>query len=83
MAQLLTVRIAGSQFHRGARETLARLAPGALLRLIREPDNKSDRLAVWDRQTKLGCVPRQNNFKVAWSLDGGTPGRRRLCGLHR
>jgi hypothetical protein len=49
------------------------ITPGAALRLVREPDNRHDALAVqiWLGDLMLGYVPKANNVDVAWALDGG------------
>jgi HIRAN domain len=51
------------------------MALGTELRLVREPDNKHDHLAVQVRTNgindqMLGYVPRSANVDVAWALDG-------------
>jgi hypothetical protein len=75
----VTLPIAGAQFHKGARETLASLAPGTRLVLVREPVNKYDPLAiaVWlpaaqgiERQ-KLGFIPKSSNVEIAWAIASG------------
>jgi hypothetical protein len=75
----VTLPIAGLQFHRGARETLASLAPGTRLVLVREASNKYDPLAiaVWlpaqkgiERQ-KLGFIPKSSNIEIAWAIASG------------
>jgi hypothetical protein len=52
------------------------MRPGTELRLVREPTNKHDGLAVQVRASgindqMLGYVPRSSNVDVAWALDGG------------
>jgi hypothetical protein len=75
----VTIPIAGVQFHRGARETLASLAPGTRLVLVREPVNKYDPLAiaVWlpaqkgIERRKLGFLPKAQNVEIAWAIASG------------
>jgi hypothetical protein len=75
----VTLPIAGVQFHKGARETLASLVPGMRLVLVREPANPHDPLAiaVWlpahrgiERQ-KLGYLPKASNVEIAWAVASG------------
>jgi hypothetical protein len=67
----LTVLIAGWRHYDGG--LLWELPPGTPLRLVREPDNKHDALAVqvWVNDRMVGFVPRAANVDVAWALDGG------------
>ncbi|HSR77591.1 MAG TPA: HIRAN domain-containing protein [Xanthobacteraceae bacterium] len=59
--------------HKGAQalRTLARLRPGDVLRLVREPANAFDRdaVAVYAGPQHLGYVPRQHNAGLARTLD--------------
>jgi hypothetical protein len=69
---VLTVAIAGFR-HYPAGRNLLDMPPGTPLRLVREPTNQHDALAVqvWHGDRMLGFVPRANNVDVAWALDGG------------
>jgi ABC-type cobalamin transport system ATPase subunit len=64
--------VAGFQFHRGD-AVWPYLAVGALLELVREPNNSHDTnaVAVYFQNDKLGYVPRGENSAVAQMLDRG------------
>ncbi len=66
--------LAGFRYHQGER-VWPLLKPGQPLRLVREPDNPYDPLAVrieW-RGRKLGYLPRTGNAPIARLLDQGQP----------
>ena len=66
--------LAGFRYHHGER-LWPLLQPGQPLRLVREPDNPYDPLAVridW-RGRKLGYLPRTGNASIARLLDQGQP----------
>ena len=76
--------IAGYQYHQGE-WVEAYLSCGTPLRLVREPDNPHDPLAVrveWQR-IKLGYIPRRDNGPIAHRLDAGTRLRCRVLRLQR
>jgi hypothetical protein len=81
MGQVLTVPIAGFRRYPAGRRLLD-MPLGAPLRLVREPDNQHDGLAVqvWDRDRMLGYVPKASNVDVAWALDGGVEVRAVFAG---
>jgi hypothetical protein len=70
------VPIAGWRHYSAGRRLLLDMAQGTPLRLVREPDNPHDHLAiqVWSQsagqRVQLGYVPRSANVDVAWALDG-------------
>jgi hypothetical protein len=72
----LTVPIAGFRHYPAGRRLLD-MPPGTSLRLVREPTNQHDPLAVqvrtqpWQGDQQLGYVPKTNNVDVAWALDDG------------
>ncbi len=73
---IMKTNIAGSCFHKGADQALAKLKGGDELLLLREPNNEFDRnaVAVVGRDgLKLGYVPRFNAPAVAKVLDSGIP----------
>lgn len=70
----LRTAVAGLLYRPG-RYCLARLGVGDTVRLVREPDNPHDPLAVridWGDVT-LGYIPRRVNRDVAAALDAGVP----------
>ena len=70
---LLHTYIAGAE-RSVVREVARRLAPGAPLRLMREPENDYDTraVAVWTQDgRKLGYVPRIDNQALANLMDAG------------
>ena len=64
--------IAGFQFHQGD-AIWPSLAVGAGLKLVREPENTHDdvAVAVYFHKDKLGYVPRGENSAIAQMLDRG------------
>ena len=82
--QRLRTWIAGYQYHQGE-WVEAYLSCGTPLRLVREPDNPHDPLAVrveW-QGIKLGYIPRRDNGPIAHRLDAGTRLRCRVLRLQR
>jgi len=70
--QCLRTPVAGLRYHDG-RHLLARLHPGDVLRLQREPDNPHDPLAVrvyWGVYS-MGYLPRSVNAPIARAIDQG------------
>jgi hypothetical protein len=69
----ITIPIAGHRYYPEGRKLVPHLAQGTPLRLVREPTNEFDALAVkvLDGDTMLGFVPRSHNVEVAWAMDGG------------
>lgn len=68
--------IAGVPYHKGARETLDKMADGESLVLSREPENKFDPHAVavlFDGWKKMGYVPKVDARAIAKVLDKGLP----------
>jgi hypothetical protein len=74
--------VAGFQFHEG-KQLWDQLQVGAVLRLVREPDNPHDPRAVrveWNGHL-LGYVPRAENDAVARQLDRGNKLEARIVRL--
>ncbi|TSE31892.1 HIRAN domain-containing protein [Tepidimonas taiwanensis] len=74
LGRRLRTAVAGLLYRPG-RYCLARLGVGDAVRLVREPDNPHDPLAVridWGDVT-LGYIPRRVNRDVAAALDAGVP----------
>lgn len=70
---LLETHIAGIQYHQ-AKTIRAELQPGLMLKLLREPNNVHDRLAIGILtldNIKLGYVPRLRNAVLARLMDAG------------
>lgn len=75
--------LAGFQYHDGE-ELWPRLCAGALLALVREPDNRYDAQAVrvdWEGH-KLGYVPAIENAAVSQLLDRGERLAARIAALN-
>ena len=71
---LLECEIAGTGFVKNMEEKAKALTAGAVVSLVREPDNKYDDLAIRIDNSdgeKLGYVPRKQNEVLARLLDGG------------
>jgi hypothetical protein len=66
-----TVPIAGFRHYPAGDKVLRNMRPGTPLRLVREPTNQHDHLAVqvWSGAVLLGYVPKAANVDVAWALD--------------
>lgn len=70
---LLETHIAGIQYHQ-AKTIRPELQPGLMLKLLREPNNVHDRLAIEILtldNIKLGYVPRLRNAVLARLMDAG------------
>jgi len=71
---LLSATVAGTAYINNIEELTDNITIGAKLRLIREPDNNFDELAILvkDQQgNKLGYVPRSDNPILARLMDAG------------
>ncbi|MBO5384315.1 MAG: HIRAN domain-containing protein [Ruminococcus sp.] len=71
---LMQIHIAGSRYIRNIEEIFKELYDGEKLRLIREPDNPHDELAVRiedSKGRKLGYIYRHENEAIANLLDAG------------
>lgn len=79
---LLDAELAGVAHHAAA-QCWDKLAAGQLLRLVREPANAHDPLAVRvdSAHGVLGYVPRPRNQRIALALDAGVALQVRLTGL--
>lgn len=63
----MNCHVAGPSHIEGIEEILKALEPGIRLKLVREPDNEFDDMAVlvlWDER-KIGYLPRRNNEVIA------------------
>jgi hypothetical protein len=86
MAQPLNIPIAGYWHYRQSARRLRDVAIGMPLRLVRDPTNEHDTLAVqvWlDTAGMLGYVPKANNVDIAWALDGGVAVKALFAGFLR
>ena len=74
--ELLRCPVAGFQYHQG-KSVWHRLKAGALLDLVREPENPHDAQAVRIELegVQIGYVPRADNAAIAHLMDTG----RRVC----
>jgi hypothetical protein len=72
--EIVRFHVAGFPYHEGPR-LIDRLAVGGRLRLVREPDNPHDPLAVaiYHQDDRIGYVPRERNRGIADRLDRGAP----------
>ncbi len=72
--ELLRAFVAGYQYHRGA-EVEHELLPEVPLRLVREPENRYDELAIalYYKEVRIGYVPRYHNSVLARLLDTDIP----------
>ena len=71
---LLECEIAGTGFIEDIEEKVQALSAEAVVSLVREADNKHDKLAIRVDNTdggKLGYIPRRKNEILARLLDGG------------
>ena len=71
---LLDCEIAGTGFVPNIEEKARELTAGTIVSLVREPDNKHDKLAIRIDNVsgdKLGYVPRRKNEVLSRLLDGG------------
>lgn len=71
---LMNTYIAGLQFVRGIKRMAERLEEGEELKLVREPKNEYDELAIvvkTQQGKKLGYIPRKKNEVIARLLDAG------------
>jgi hypothetical protein len=80
---LLDTVIAGFQYYQGEK-VWRKLKTGESLRLIREPENPYDEMAieVYWRGDKLGYIPRVDNSVIAQLMDRGTHLRARISWLN-
>lgn len=70
---VMNCHVAGPSHIEGIEEILKALEPGIRLKLVREPDNEFDDMAVlvlWDER-KIGYLPRRNNEVIARLMDYG------------
>lgn len=71
---LMNTYIAGLQYVRGIKKMAQKLEVGEELKLVREPKNEHDELAILvktQQGKKLGYIPRNNNEVIARLLDAG------------
>lgn len=70
---LLYAEVAGFWFTEG-RRIESDLRPGAMLRMVREPDNKydSNAVALYFSDTKIGYIPKVYNKPIAQIMDNAT-----------
>ncbi|MBR4877012.1 MAG: SEL1-like repeat protein, partial [Rhodocyclaceae bacterium] len=81
--ELLRCPVAGFQYHQG-KTVWHRLKTGALLDLVREPENPHDAQAVRIELegVQIGYVPRADNAAIAHLMDTGQRVRAHVLELH-
>ncbi len=70
---VMNCHVAGASHVEGMKELITKLKPGMRLKLIREPENEYDSMAVrlyWGN-TRIGYLPRRNNEVIARLMDYG------------
>lgn len=57
--------------HQGTEAIVAALTPGAVVALVREPENKFDKnaVAVWVDGKRVGYIPKATNRELATMID--------------
>lgn len=70
---LLDIVIAGTTFCNNIDELESDLIPDTVLRMIRDPKNKHDELAIgiYYQETRIGWVPRELNEVISRLMDAG------------
>ncbi|MBR4265803.1 MAG: HIRAN domain-containing protein [Bacteroidales bacterium] len=70
---LLDIIIAGTTYCENIHDIEPELLPGTVLRMIRQPNNEHDELAigVYHKEIRIGWVPQQLNAVISRLMDAG------------
>ena len=71
LAKTMTFKIVGAHHQEGARETIARMTDGVMVKIMREPHNRFDRraISIHYQGQKLGFIKADDNRAISRWMD--------------